>query len=131
MLLEDKADFSIVADTNWRQNVDEYRESDYVRCSERSSRDALGKPVDLISIDSDLGREDIDAEWMGMLKIRSGQRDFFSEQINSVLKNNEKAQIPDLISSILGSETKVNVIYTSGHWIDIDSLEDLMKASHF
>ena len=133
MLLEDSSDFSIVADTNWKHNSDGTRESDFVKCTERPSRESLGKPVNLVSVNSGLlpADGDTDAEWMGMLKVKSDNREFFLQKVEEIIKANSKAQIPDLINTILDSKKNVNVIYTSGHWIDIDSLEDLMKASYF
>ena len=131
MLLEDDSSFSIVADTNWREGLDANRESDFIECSEKSSRESLGIPIDLITIGNDLPAETVNAEWMGMLKIRSGEQEFFLKKAHEIIKTDINAQIPDLINLILNSNKKVNVIYTSGHWIDIDSLEDLMKASYF
>lgn len=132
MLLEDSSDVSIVVDTNWQQNVNEDRESDYVMCSQRSDRRSLGQEIELKSLGIDLDSDLIDGEWMGMLKVKKEIRDEFFSSIESVLEStNRQASIPDLLHVLMESGIKVNVIYTSGHWIDIDSLEDLVKASYF
>tara|TARA_X000000368_G_scaffold404043_1_gene379665 strand:- start:1337 stop:2950 length:1614 start_codon:yes stop_codon:yes gene_type:complete len=132
MLLEESSDISLVVDTNWKQNINPERESDYVRCNQRSDRSSLGNSIELETIGIDLSSEIIDGEWMGMIKIKKELRKDLYKLVKDLLDNSsDKATMPDLIKLFKQSGNKVSVIYTSGHWIDIDSLEDLVKASHF
>ena len=77
-------------------------------------------------------KEEISAEWMGLLKISKNKRKDFENVIRELLESsNKKANIPDLMNKLIEKGLKINVIYTSGHWLDIDSLDDLIKASYF
>jgi phosphoenolpyruvate phosphomutase len=41
------------------------------------------------------------------------------------------AKIPDLVNALVRSGRKVRVLYTTGNWLDIDSLDDLVLAGRF
>ena len=66
-----------------------------------------------------------------MLKIRKDKRGTFLSAVEAVKEKSPLSELPDVINELLSTGHPVNVIYTSGHWIDIDSVEDLVKASYF
>ena len=66
-----------------------------------------------------------------MLKIRKDKRGTFLSAVEAVKEKSPLSELPDVINELLSAGHPVNVIYTSGHWIDIDSVEDLVKASYF
>ena len=131
MLIEDESEFSIVVDTNWKKNLTQSREIDLVKCSERSDRNSIGSKINLEKISNKLDHNIADGEWMGMLKIRKDKRGTFLSAVEAVKEKSPLSELPDVINELLSAGHPVNVIYTSGHWIDIDSVEDLVKASYF
>ncbi len=131
MLMDSNAGFSIVADSNWQKNFNNQREADFISCNYGPGREFTGKNIFLSNIKSDMKKKNIDAEWMGLIKISKNKIKAFSSAVDSVLSKNVNAQIPDLLNYLVKQNHKIEVIYTSGHWIDIDSLDDLIKASHF
>jgi phosphoenolpyruvate phosphomutase len=44
---------------------------------------------------------------------------------------NRKAGIPLLLQELLKRQLSVRVLYTVGHWLDINSLEDVVQAGIF
>ena len=41
------------------------------------------------------------------------------------------AKFHHLFTYLVSEGTKVKVVYTTGHWLDIDTLEDLLGAGNF
>jgi NDP-sugar pyrophosphorylase family protein len=39
--------------------------------------------------------------------------------------------MPDLINTLIENGNIVRVIYTTGHWLDIDAVQDLVAAGNF
>jgi phosphoenolpyruvate phosphomutase len=46
-------------------------------------------------------------------------------------KANRQAKLPDLLNRLTDNGSQVRVLYTTGHWLDIDSLDDVVTASNF
>ena len=44
---------------------------------------------------------------------------------------NRKAGIPQLLQELLKRQYPIRVLYTAGHWLDINSLEDVVQAGSF
>ena len=40
-------------------------------------------------------------------------------------------KMPELIKGLLARGQKVRVIYTTGHWLDVDSVDDVLMGSSF
>jgi phosphoenolpyruvate phosphomutase len=44
---------------------------------------------------------------------------------------NRKASIPDLLQELLKRRHPIRVLYTVGHWLDINNLDDVIQAGNF
>ncbi len=44
---------------------------------------------------------------------------------------NRKAGIPQLLQELLKRQYQIRVLYTAGHWLDINSIEDVVQAGNF
>ena len=132
MLLESKKDFTVISDTNWEENFNTERDSDFIACNLKHSRNSLGEEIELKEVNSKMKKNKINAEWMGLMKVSKNKRKDLEIAVEDLLKRpNKKANIPDLMNLLIEKNLKINIIFTSGHWIDIDSLDDLIKASYF
>jgi phosphoenolpyruvate phosphomutase len=40
-------------------------------------------------------------------------------------------KLPDLLQLLIADGAKVRVIYTTGHWLDVDSVEDVVVGAAF
>ena len=44
---------------------------------------------------------------------------------------NRKAKLHHLFEALVGKGQRIRVVYTTGHWLDVDSLDDLVAAGAF
>ncbi len=132
-LAEAEADFVIAADTDWSASVNRDRAADYVRCSEPYSRHAFYRDVTLETAGEGLADDEIHGEWMGLLRISAGSVPEFARVIDemSALPENRCAKLHHVLDKLAGSGKTVRVVYTTGHWLDVDSLDDVLAAGSF
>lgn len=123
--------YAIAVDTNWRESVNRNRIADYVACSIPNSRKAFSSTVNLHRISDDLSEHEIDGEWMGFLKVTCDKLPELRSIVSRLVEDNQLAKLPALLTELVRSGNKVRVIYTTGHWLDIDSLDDVLNASSF
>ncbi len=70
---------------------------------------------------------------MGFLKVSPAG----SAQLQTILAimmadpANQKAGIPQLLQELLKRQCPIRVLYTVGHWLDINSLDDVVQAGNF
>ena len=43
----------------------------------------------------------------------------------------QAATIPTALDRLVGGGEKVRVLYNTGHWLDVDSLDDILAAGDF
>jgi phosphoenolpyruvate phosphomutase len=133
MLLEANQDFVVVVDAEWRNRSHQVRQ-DYVACSLPNSNQAFYTDVYLKQISSDLPDDDTCGRWTGLLKVSSQAQKVFRETLDTLLQQEEvqrQGRVPTLINALLKSGYPVNVIYVTGHWLDVDEIEDMLKAGSF
>lgn len=70
---------------------------------------------------------------MGFLKLSPSAAGDVSNLILEMLiqPENRKAGIPQLLQELLRRGYPIRVLYTVGHWLDINSLEDVVQAGNF
>lgn len=133
LLKESDATFVIVVDVNWQESRNKNRDADYVHASQAHSRMAYHKDVELLKIGSALSEQAIHGEWMGLLKVaREGLGTL--ERVLGTLRQSEnfsQLQIPSLLNALIEEGEKIAIAYTTGNWLDIDSVEDAMIAGEF
>jgi phosphoenolpyruvate phosphomutase len=132
-LAEPADDFVIVADTDWHASVNRSRAADYVSCSEPHSRRAFYREVHLVRCAEDIPEEARHGEWMGLLKVsaralprlRAVVRDMAAQPAH------RRAKLHHLLTALVAAGETVRVVYTTGHWLDVDSLADVLAAGRF
>jgi phosphoenolpyruvate phosphomutase len=132
-LAEPVDDFVIVADTDWRESVNRSRAADYVSCTEPHSRHAFYRDVYLVRCAEDIAEGDCHGEWMGFLKVsaRALPRMRTLVQTMAAVSTHRKAKLHHLLTALVARGEKVRVVYTTGHWLDVDSLADVLAAGRF
>ena len=132
-LSEEEADVVIAVDTAWRESVNRDRQADYVQCSQASSRNSFGAKIRLQAMAEDLAEADIHGEWMGFMKVAAAAMPTVKATLADVLAESggNKAKVPALLNALVAKDCKVQVVYTTGHWLDIDSLDDVVQAGSF
>jgi len=126
-------DVVIVVDTQWQDSVNKERAADYVHCSEPHSRDSYSHEIFLKISAENLDPKIIDGEWMGVAKFSKNIIPVINESMNKMQKETDfnAAKFHHLFTHLVSEGIKVKVVYTTGHWLDIDTLEDLLRAGNF
>ncbi len=134
-LLEAEDEFVVAVDTGWRDSANRDRAADYVNCSMPYVRRAYLQRVELRRVAEDLEPEIIHGEWMGMLKVGAGGQHMLREVVADIIDGSDEtgreAKMPQVLNELIKRGAMVRTIYTAGHWLDVDSLEDVVSSSSF
>jgi phosphoenolpyruvate phosphomutase len=133
MLSEAQQGLVIAVDTNWRESANRNRQADYVTCSMPNSRGAFTATVWLHRIADHIEEAETHGEWMGFLKISRDALPVVKRLTGELIARaeNRTAKLPVLINALIARDQPVRVLYTTGHWLDVDSLADVVEAGNF
>jgi phosphoenolpyruvate phosphomutase len=125
--------FAIVVDADWRDSVNRGRAADYVTCTEPHSRHSFYRKVLLEDTAEDIQEDRIHGEWMGFLKVSSSAMPVFRAAVSKLMENpeNRQAKLFELLAELRAQQQEIEVMYTTGHWLDVDSVDDLVAAGSF
>jgi phosphoenolpyruvate phosphomutase len=123
----------IPVDTQWQDSVNRGRDVDYVNCSLPYSRTHYNRPVLLRKMTGDLPQREIHGEWMGLVYISPSALPAVRAALDEMHAEprNRTAKVPALLNRLASSGHAARVVYTSGNWLDVDSLDDVVNAAGF
>ena len=132
-LLEAKEDIVIAVDAAWEQRGSFNGLEDFVRASQPYSLEYDDAEVWLEEIEPTLDRELVQGEWIGLLRTSSRGTAVVRSAVATLSRRPDGAglQLYDLFNHLVRSGESVRVVYHMGHWLDVDSLEDLARAYNF
>ena len=132
-LLQEPDDWVMFVDSLWEGKTAYTRLGGFVECTMPNSRKAFNADIHLKQIGRDVPRESIHGVWMGFLKVSPKAAEQLLTILQDVLADpaHKKAGMSQLFKALLSRNTSVRVLYTVGHWLDINSLEDLVQAGQF
>ena len=135
-LLATKGDIVLVVDALWqdRDPDPQSRTRDLVKCAEPHTIKYLDEEeVKLNAIGHDFSSDTIQGEWIGLAKFSAEGSSKIRSEIVTMQQDGSatNASMIDLFSRILQNKERINVIYISGHWLDIDNADDLSDAQKF
>jgi phosphoenolpyruvate phosphomutase len=132
-LAEIDADFVIAVDADWQASVNRARAADYVVCSEANSRQAFLRPVTLVEAGEQIAVEQRHGEWTSHLRVSAAALPRFRATVAGMAADDahKGSKLHRLLNQLVEQGEKIRVIYTTGHWLDIDSLDDLVAAGRF
>ena len=108
---------------------------DYADCSRPDDRALLGQDVKLLRISNE--RRDLQGQpcgrWIGMLRVQGEGRQWFSQALDELKARRDfnTLGLPDLLNHLMALGKPVHVLYIHGHWLDVNSLDDLDRAGEF
>ncbi len=132
-LCQEPDDCVIFLDSNWREQTSYARLGGFAECTVPNSRKAFNAKVYLKRLGDEIPEASTHGVWMGFLKVSPAAATLITAVITELLAQpgNRKATIPHLIQELLKRGQPIRVLYTVGHWLDINSLEDVVQAGEF
>ncbi|MBK8692685.1 MAG: phosphoenolpyruvate mutase [Deltaproteobacteria bacterium] len=132
-LIDTDDDIVIMVDSNHAESRNRGRNADFVSNSEPNSRRAYQNVVTLKGFRPE--REDaVHGEWMGIVKLSPAGTKLVREKLKALAAEPARLatmKLPDLLQLLVADGAKVRVIYTTGHWLDVDSVEDVVVGAAF
>lgn len=132
-LLQTKEDFVIFVDSNWQEKSSYTRLGGFAECTAPNSRKAFYAQIYLKQLGTDIPPDRIHGVWMGFLKVSPQGTTLLSEILSGLLADphQQKAGMAALFQELLRRHHSIRVLYTVGHWLDINSLDDVVQAGNF
>lgn len=133
-LIEAGDDFAIMIDENWKKSRNLAGYADYVISSRPNSQESFLGTVALVDIFSNQDAEVIHGEWTGFLKLSAAGTRFLQQMLEDISADGaalKSMNMADLLKKILEAGREIRVIYTSGSWLNIDTIEDVIAGSAF
>jgi phosphoenolpyruvate phosphomutase len=132
-LCQETDDCLIFVDSNWQEQSSYARLGGFTECTIPNSRRAFNAKIYLKQLGDNLPKESIHGVWMGFLKVSPSAATLITGIIAELLAKpaNRKAGIPQLLQELLKRQYPIRVLYTAGHWLDINSIEDVVQAGNF
>jgi len=132
-LCQENDDCVIFVDSNWQEQTSYARLGGFTECTIPNSRRAFNAKIYLKQVGDNIPHASIHGVCMGFLKVSPGATKLITNIITELLVNpaNRKATISQLLQELLKRQYPVRVLYTAGHWLDINSLDDVVQAGSF
>jgi phosphoenolpyruvate phosphomutase len=109
--------------------------NDLAYCSAPDDRAMYQQKVSLERISSEADWQDRspNGRWIGMLRARGAGRQHLLDALGQLRGEPGFASmsVPDLVNRLVANGHAPQVQYISGHWMDINNLEDLQRAGDF
>lgn len=129
-LLNDQNDITIIADVDYEETTPICH--DYIKTDVPYSKKLFFKPVKLENISSDLPKNEINGEFIGVLKVSQAGAAVMKNTLEkmAVLPDFKQLRMWHLLAEILKIHP-VAVKFIKGSWLDINNIVDLQKAGEF
>jgi phosphoenolpyruvate phosphomutase len=132
-LLLDAGDITLVVDAAWQQRAPSGSSQDYIAASHPYSLKYGEEEAELRDIGAHLKPEQVHGEWIGLVKTSAKGSQILRAALNelSVRSNFKTLRFDDLFRHLLAAGQTLRVLYITGHWLDVDNLDDLSAANAF
>ncbi|HEY7749042.1 MAG TPA: phosphoenolpyruvate mutase [Aestuariivirgaceae bacterium] len=132
-LLAEGGDIVLAVDAAWRERAVEDAYRDFVTASRPYSIKYDDSEVWLRKQSPTLPAERIDGEWIGLMYCSSRGAQLVADALHKLSDgaNFRKLRFEALFEHLLSQNVSINVHYITGHWLDVDRLEDLSQAQTF
>jgi len=132
--MESEGDIVIVVDSL----IDESQISgtpDYAYCNKADDRSMFMQDVKLryVSEKKNTASGEPSGRWNGMIKVKGEGSTWIKNAMHELKQreNFDQLTIPDLLNFLTEQGKKIHVHYISGHWLDVNSINDINKANDF
>ena len=107
---------------------------DYAWCDRPDDRSMFMQDVRLQRVSEEHSPQDPPCgRWTGMMRVRSQGRQWLEQALDELgaLPGYDKLTLPDLLNHLTRSGRPVTVHYINGHWLDVNSVNDIDRAGDF
>jgi phosphoenolpyruvate phosphomutase len=132
-LLAETGDIVLVVDAAWKERSAMDTCRDFVTTTRPYSIKYDESDVFLTGLAHDLPAQKTHGEWIGLLRCSGKGSDILAETLRqlSARADFKKLRFDALFEDLLHKGVPVKVCYITGHWLDVDRLEDLAQAQTF
>ncbi|MFN2382935.1 MAG: phosphoenolpyruvate mutase [Gemmatimonadota bacterium] len=133
-LMDCDAEYAIMVDTNWRESGHRERRADYVTGSRPFSRQAYTEPVHLVGMTAEPDGDATHGEWTGFLKLSDTGALAVRALLEQRAADGETLRtmtMAGLLNALVAAGKELRIIYTTGSWMDVDSVDDLLAGAAF
>jgi phosphoenolpyruvate phosphomutase len=128
-MLKAEGEAVVVVDADVRRDG---QKRDYARCNEPYTNDFFNKRIFLREIFSTNSPGDNDGEWVGAMMVNAKGLDKLKSLMDKLAQRHDFKQLTlvDMLSEYM-KIGQVEVVYTRGGWVDVDTIMDLEEARDF
>ncbi len=132
-LLQEKDDFVMFVDSDWQEKTGYTRLGGFAQCTTPNSRKSFNTDIYLKQLGTDVHRDQIHGVWMGFLKVSAAGVSQLQKLLPKLLsgQDHQKAGMATLFQELLKQDQPIRVLYTVGHWLDINNIDDVVQAGSF
>lgn len=135
-LIAADGDIVLVVDALWKDRDPDPRSRlrDLVSCSTPFVTGYMDRgPVVAYSVGPDLPEEDINGEWIGLAKFSEVGSEAMRRELDVLGKSRDlsTAGLCDLFNNLIAAGQDIQILYVTGHWLDVDNQSDLEAARSF
>ena len=133
-LLESRADIAILVDTYWRQRRDGLHKSsaDLVVCSEAYRPDQFleAETITVQEMGAGVAAERAQGEWVGLARVSEAGAALLRAAMAEMAADGSavEAGLPELLNRLIQQGHRVEAVYVTGNWLDINDVFDLARA---
>jgi len=132
-LLNQQGDIVIAVDGRVEADRTSRRYTDLVRCSEPYTRKYLDEAVWVEQMSPDLAPTEAHGEWIGLMSMTVNGAQMVLEALDTLHERDDFRQLrmKDLFAHLIDTGKRVQVVYVSGHWLDVDDVQAISDAIDF
>ena len=133
-LIETEGEIVIIVDSAL-DNPNITGSPDYAYCSKDDDRSPFMQDVTLTQLSSsaEATEKEPSGYWIGMMRVRKQGRQWIEAALTELKSaaNFNELTLPDLLNHLIQQGKPIHVHYIDGHWLDVNSLDDIDRASDF
>ena len=132
-LLDIQDDLAIAVDGAWTERPNRLGFQDLVETSASHSLDYTTEKVWLTKMAPAFEGSEPNGEWIGLLKATAAGSKILAAALEelSLRDDFDSLHFYHLFNHLIAKGQKIRVLFISGHWLDVDNLDDLAKAQAF
>ncbi len=132
-LLLDAGDLTLVVDAAWQRRAQPRNALDYIVASRPYSLRYGEEEAELRDIGAHVRSEQVHGEWIGLAKASPKGAQALRQALGELESRPDfrRLRFDDLFRHLLAAGQTIRVLYVTGHWLDVDNLDDLSAAQAF